>query len=145
MAYRLTVNTDAGIEYVEIIKSYDATYGNHGEDMSNGGWLYSRNDCIQITRIKVKPGYTIETHRFDALIRVKYKLSNLTNADSDYDTWCLASENDASISFTTKASGLVYIDNGTKLEAHHVFIDNGSEWEHYIPYIDNGSGWDACD
>lgn len=38
--------------------------------------------------------------------------------------------------------GLVYIDNGTSLDAYQVFIDNGSSWDQYIPFIDNGSGWD---
>lgn len=38
-----------------------------------------------------------------------------------------------------KADGLVYIDNGTSLEAYQVFIDNGSGWDQYAPHIDNGS------
>lgn len=40
--------------------------------------------------------------------------------------------------------GLVYIDNGSTLEAYSVYIDNGSSWDLYIPYIDNGSSWDIC-
>lgn len=42
------------------------------------------------------------------------------------------------------SAGLIYIDNGTKLEAYQVYIDNGTGWDLYIPYIDNGSGWDMC-
>ena len=41
-------------------------------------------------------------------------------------------------------SGLVYIDNGTTLEAYEAYIDNGLSWDLHIPYIDNGSGWDMC-
>ena len=48
------------------------------------------------------------------------------------------------VDLPTVQSGLVYIDNGTSLDAYQVFIDNGSSWDQYIPYIDNGSGWDSC-
>lgn len=44
----------------------------------------------------------------------------------------------------TNTLGLVYIDNGTTLEAYLIYIDNGTSWEQHIPYIDNGSGWDMC-
>ena len=40
--------------------------------------------------------------------------------------------------------GLVYIDNGSGLDAYQCYIDNGSGWDLHIPYIDNGSGWDMC-
>ena len=40
-----------------------------------------------------------------------------------------------------QAAGLVYIDNGTSLEAYMVFIDNGSGWDQYAPHIDNGSAF----
>ena len=51
----------------------------------------------------------------------------------------------ATASYTiTVIGGLVYIDNGSGLEAYQVYIDNGSSWDLYIPYIDNGSGWDQC-
>lgn len=41
-------------------------------------------------------------------------------------------------------SGLVYIDNGSALEAYQCYIDNGSDWDLHIPYIDNGTSWDMC-
>lgn len=41
-----------------------------------------------------------------------------------------------------EALGLVYIDNGSSLEAYQCYIDNGSSWDLYAPYIDNGSSWD---
>lgn len=42
------------------------------------------------------------------------------------------------------ALGLVYIDNGTVIEAYQVYVDNGSTWELYAPYVDSGTGWDLC-
>lgn len=42
------------------------------------------------------------------------------------------------------AEGLVYIDNGTSLDAYEVYIDNGTTWERYAPYIDNGTSWGLC-
>ena len=44
----------------------------------------------------------------------------------------------------TNTLGLVFIDNGTTLEAYLVYIDNGSSWDQYVPYVDNGNGWDMC-
>ena len=41
-----------------------------------------------------------------------------------------------------KPSGVIYIDNGSKLEPYLVYIDNGTNWDLYLAYIDNGSGWD---
>lgn len=38
-------------------------------------------------------------------------------------------------------SGVVYIDNRTKLEPYTVYIDNGTDWDLYITYIDNGTDW----
>lgn len=60
----------------------------------------------------------------------------------------VASVSDADPKHSIKLSyidgGLVYIDNGSTLEAYSVYIDNGSSWDLYIPYIDNGSSWDIC-
>lgn len=44
----------------------------------------------------------------------------------------------------TNTLGLVFIDNGTTLEAYLIYIDNGESWEQYIPYVDNGTSWDMC-
>lgn len=46
--------------------------------------------------------------------------------------------------FVSYNSGLVYIDNGSELEAYQFYVDNGSDWDLHIPFIDNGSGWDMC-
>lgn len=40
-----------------------------------------------------------------------------------------------------KPSGVVYIDNGTKLEAYLPYIDNGTSWDIYLAYVDNGTSW----
>lgn len=40
-------------------------------------------------------------------------------------------------------TGLVYIDNGSGLEAYQAYIDNGTGWDLCIPHIDNGTGWDV--
>ena len=38
-------------------------------------------------------------------------------------------------------SGVIYIDNGSKLEPYLVYIDNGSTWDLYLPYVDDGGDW----
>lgn len=40
------------------------------------------------------------------------------------------------------ASGIVYIDNGTRFDAYQFYIDNGTNWDLFVPYIDNGTNWD---
>lgn len=45
---------------------------------------------------------------------------------------------------TSYAKGLVYIDTGSGFEPYQCYIDNGSSWDLYLPYIDNGSSWDLC-
>lgn len=77
------------------------------------------------------------------------------NSDGELSMSVKASIDMASVSYTpgplslsgtmnlTKINrGLIYIDNGSKLEAYQVFIDNGTSWDQYIPHIDNGSSWD---
>ena len=142
----LDVIIDEGIESVNIYKSWDEAHGNHGEDLSNGGWIYSVDDCIhvEISDIKVKPGYKLNMYSYPDGIDRGYQVSNLTLVTDGIHTWCLIMPYDASIIFETTPQGLVYIDNGTKLETYQVFIDNGTSWEQYMPYIDNGTSWDAC-
>ena len=45
---------------------------------------------------------------------------------------------------TSGRPGVVYIDDGKKLNAYQVYIDDGDKWNLYIPYIDNGTSWDVC-
>jgi uncharacterized repeat protein (TIGR02543 family) len=40
-----------------------------------------------------------------------------------------------------KPSGIIYIDNGNKLEPYLVYIDNGVSWDLYLAYVDNGTDW----
>ncbi len=42
------------------------------------------------------------------------------------------------------AKGLIYIDNGSSIDAYQVYIDNGTSWDLYAPYIDSGSAWSLC-
>lgn len=43
---------------------------------------------------------------------------------------------------TSGGAGVVYLDDGSALNAYQVYIDNGSSWDLYLPYVDNGSSWD---
>ena len=43
---------------------------------------------------------------------------------------------------TEPAGSVVYIDNGTTLDAYQVYIDNGTSWDLCSVYIDNGTSWD---
>ena len=99
----LDVNIDDGIESVNIYKSWDEAHGNHGEDMSNGGWIYSKDDCIhvEISDIKVKQGYTINTHLHWDYISRPYMVSNLDLVTDGIHTWSLLIPADAAITFTT--------------------------------------------
>lgn len=100
----LSVITDDGIESVNVYKSWDEANGNHGEDMSNGGWIYSMDDCIhvEISDIKVKPGYTLDTYSYPDGISRGYKVYNLTLVTDGVHTWSLANKwSDASITFST--------------------------------------------
>lgn len=63
---------------------------------------------------------------------------SVTDRDGETYTSGAASAS-GTMALTDIARGLVYIDNGSGLEAYACYIDNGSTWEQYIPYIDNGS------
>lgn len=67
----------------------------------------------------------------DSSVKPTDLASNLTTGDRTvtlYAVW--------------EISGVVYIDNGTKLVPYHVYIDNGKSWDLYLIYIDNGTDWD---
>ena len=38
--------------------------------------------------------------------------------------------------------GLVYIKDGSSMEAYQCYVDDGRKWDLIIPYVDNGFGWD---
>ena len=48
------------------------------------------------------------------------------------------------VEVTAIVGGIVYIDDGTSIEAYRFFIDNGEGWEQHRPHIDNSEGWDLC-
>ena len=62
-----------------------------------------------------------------------------TNMTNDINT----SDCEITLYAIWKLSGVVYIDNGTTLEAYLPYIDNGTSWDLYLAYIDNGTSWDT--
>lgn len=49
------------------------------------------------------------------------------------------SENRTQYITTSGGAGLVYIDNGSNIEAYQCYIGNGTGWDLCLPHIDNGS------
>jgi uncharacterized repeat protein (TIGR02543 family) len=80
-----------------------------------------------------RPGYTFEGWYTSAtggtMVESTTKVS-ITAAQTLYARWSVG--------------GLVYIDNGTSIDAYQAYIEDGSSFYMYAPYIDNGSGWDLC-
>ena len=60
--------------------------------------------------------------------RIAGSLVSITAAQTLYAHWSVG--------------GLVYIDNGTSIDAYQAYIEDGSSFDMYAPDIDNGSGWD---
>lgn len=96
--------------------------------LSDGATVYY-SDVLKIT-FEAGAGYEITTHTVNG--------SAFTSGNTHTVTA------NVTVIAITNTLGLVYIDNGTTLEAYLIYIDNGSSWEQHIPYIDNGSGWDMC-
>lgn len=96
--------------------------------ISDGATIYA-GDVLTIT-FEADSGYEIVTHT--------------VNGASFASGGTHTVEADVVIVITANRLGLIYIDNGTKVEAYMIYIDNGSSWDQYIPYVDNGSGWDLC-
>lgn len=59
-------------------------------------------------------------------------------------SYCMVWSLDSCTASLDYVNSLVYIDNGTNVEAYMIFVDNGSGWDQHMPYVDNGSGWDLC-
>jgi uncharacterized repeat protein (TIGR02543 family) len=74
----------------------------------------------------VKQGVSFETGQAIAEALGK----NITNGNAIVDIYV-----------QWEPSGVVYIDNGTKLEAYLPYIDNGTSWDLYLAYIDDGADW----
>ena len=97
-------------------------------NLSDGATVYY-SDVLKITTA-ASAGYEIATQTVNDI------------AFTSGDTHTVTAN--VTIVTLTNTLGLVYIDNGTTLEAYLIYIDNGSSWDQHIPYIDNGSGWDMC-
>lgn len=124
-SYKLTISAGTGST---IAVSRTSSPASSTGTLSNGATIYD-GDVLMITFI-ANSGYEIETHTVNG------------TSFASGGTHTVAA--DVAIVATAKALGLVYIDNGTTLEAYMIYIDNGSSWDQYVPYIDNGSGWDMC-
>lgn len=48
------------------------------------------------------------------------------------------------IALITIARGIVYIDDGTSIDAYQCCIDNGSGFDLFTPFVDNGSVLEMC-
>ena len=107
----------------------NSTIGNGSiGNLASGATLY-HSDVIEVT-VFVQEGYEVTSQTF-----------NGTAFNSGYE---YTVQENVTIVTLTKTMGLVFIDNGTTLEAYLIYIDNGTSWDQHIPYIDNGSGWDMC-
>lgn len=63
---------------------------------------------------------------------------------ASYSMWVTIMETSNHSIWVGWNAGLVYIDNGSSLEAYQCYVDNGTSWDLVIPYVDNGTGWDMA-
>ena len=123
--YALVVS--AGTGFTVTVERTSSPSGSTGA-LSDGATIFA-GDVLQIT-FAAKIGYELITHTVNG---TSFTSGNTHTVAEDVTVVAIA-----------KTLGLVYIDNGTTVEAYLIYIDNGSSWDQYIPYIDNGSGWDIC-
>lgn len=126
-AYKLSISAGKGSS-VTVKRTSSPKQGASTGNLSSGATIY-HSDVLQIT-FAAGAGYEITTHTVNG--------STFTSGNTHTVTA------NVTVIAITGTSGLVYIDNGTTLEAYQIYKDNGSSWDQYIPYIDNGSGWDMC-
>lgn len=115
---------------------YDNKYDNGLSDVQNTSYLY-------LSRVGYNPtGYwgTLE----DGGTLVHQNTSFATGQDLALALGVSIASQNVSVEIYPQwvPSGVVYVDNGTKLEAYLPYIDNGSSWDLYLVYIDNGTDWD---
>lgn len=111
-------------------------------------WTYNSGHADGLYNAKTF-GLTREGYKF-----VGWKVGSSGNKVFDQDDFSVV-PTDLASNLTTgdrtvtlyavwEISGVVYIDNGTKIEPYHVYIDNGNNWDLYLIYIDNGTDWDIA-
>lgn len=126
-SYKLTISAGTG-STITVNRTSSPKKGASTGNLSDGATIYY-SDVLEIT-FAAGAGYEITTHTVNG--------SAFTSGNTHTVTA------NVTVIAITNTLGLVYIDNGTTLEAYLIYIDNGSSWEQHIPYIDNGSGWDMC-
>lgn len=119
----------AGTHSTISVKRTSSPIGGALTTLSNGDIIYYR-DVLEIS----------------CAASYGYMITQLTVNDANFTSgrsYTVSTKN-VTIKSVAGRSGLVYIDNGSSIEAYQCFIDNGSGWDQYMPYIDNGSSWDLC-
>ena len=114
---------------------YDNKYDNGLSDVQNKSYLY-------LSRIGYKPtGYWKVV---DNEISVNQSTPFATGQDLAVALGETIVNGNVSVDVYPqwKPAGIVYIDNGTKLEAYLPYIDNGTSWDLYLAYVDNGADWE---
>lgn len=102
----------------------------HENGLYNASTFGLKREGYKFIGWKVGSSGSVVFDQDDASIVPTDLASNLTTGDRTvtlYAVW--------------EISGVVYIDNGTKLEPYLVYIDNGSTWDLYFAYVDDGSDW----
>ena len=126
-SYKLSISAGTG-STITVNRTSSPKKGASTGNLSDGATIYY-SDVLKIT-FAAGAGYEITTHTVNG--------TDFTSGNTHTVTA------NVTVIAITNTLGLVYIDNGTTLEAYLIYIDNGSSWEQHIPYIDNGSGWDMC-
>lgn len=124
-SYSLKLKPDTG-STITVNRTSSPLKGAATGRLTSGAIVY-HNDVLTILFV-ASPGYGLVTTTVNG--------SDFTSGNPH------TVEGDVTVATTTKQLGLVYIDNGTTLEAYLIYIDNGSTWDQYAPYIDNGTSWD---
>lgn len=126
-SFKLSISAGTG-STIAVNRTSSPLQGAATGTIANGATIYY-NDVLKITT-SASGGYEITAQTFNGSSFASGASKTVTAA--------------VTIVTITALMGLVYIDNGTTVEAYLVFIDNGTNWEQYVPCIDNGSSWDIC-
>jgi uncharacterized repeat protein (TIGR02543 family) len=130
----LNVNEDTNVLVDSQDFLYDNKYDNGLSDIQNKNYLYLSRTGYNSTgywgTIDGKMVYekTPFTTGQDLAVALGKSIANGDVSVNIYPQWT--------------PSGVVYIDNGIKLEPYLPYIDNGTSWDLYLVYVDNGTDWD---
>lgn len=133
----LNVSVDSNVLVHSEEYLYDNEYSNGLDDVQSVGHLY-------LSRTGYKPtGYWGTSTNGGTLISQNTQFAtgqalaialgkNIASGNASVDVYV-----------QWKPSGVIYIDNGTTLDAYLPYIDNGVSWDLYLVYVDNGASWDV--